>query len=145
MKKFDRKAIFTKAWRLVRNYNMDMSTALIKSWKMAKLEILENEKFLLDMKDLSGGANNIVAQNQIRANNAAIDELRNKISTLEQEIYPTIKETRTYLTNKGFQAKESMKLFKAGSSMYDELAKKVEENTRIQVCERLDTDAYNAA
>ena len=89
MKKYNRTEIMRKAHSLRVSKNMNMSEALRKAWGLAKLEILESELFLLNMKDISGGRTNIAAQEQIRAKNARIAELSNQVNTLKAEIYPT--------------------------------------------------------
>ena len=63
--KYNKIEIMKKMHRLVKIYGINMSEALRKSWSMAKLEIAENELFLRNMKDINGGASNIIAQNQI--------------------------------------------------------------------------------
>lgn len=90
MKKINRAEIFKKMHRLVKAYGMSKSEALTKAWKMAKLEIIENELFILNMKDLNGGRNNIAAQNQLCEQNRKIDELSKKVIELKEAIYPRI-------------------------------------------------------
>jgi len=68
-----------------------------KQIQIAKQQILEVELFECNMKDLGGGANNIVAQNQIRANHETIAEFEVKIKNLKNEIYPKIKYVQTHI------------------------------------------------
>ena len=60
--------------------------ALRISHKMAKVERLEGELFMLNAKDLSGGRANTIAQNQIRENRKAIDGVQRRIDALKAEI-----------------------------------------------------------
>ena len=90
--------IMTRAWKISRasaakhggKASEYIAEALRISWKMARLAKIENELFILNMKDLSGGRNNIFAQNQIRENNKAIAEANRRIEALKREIYPTV-------------------------------------------------------
>jgi 2-polyprenyl-3-methyl-5-hydroxy-6-metoxy-1,4-benzoquinol methylase len=151
MKKYNRAEIFRKAWRLVKVYGMSMSAALRKSWQMARLEILENEYFLLNMKDLDGGRTNTAAQTQIRENNERLNELNKQIIALKQEIYPTVRtEQKFKFMSIDFDKVESkMKNiayeFGTDDARYVELAKQLEQGYRIDVYEKLDTNAYDAA
>ena len=88
--KYNKVEIMTKAHSLRKNYNMSMSEALTKAWGLAKLENLNAELFELNMRDISGGANNIFAQNAIRANREAINAVQSKISVLQAVIFPTV-------------------------------------------------------
>jgi outer membrane murein-binding lipoprotein Lpp len=122
-----------------------MREALVKSWKMAKLAILESELFLFNMKDLSGGRNNVVAQMQIIANNSKIDELNRKVNALKSEIYPTVKEERR-VRNKMFgQASSTVRM-----TFCEETKKYIEEKIEVPeyrtiASEYLDVHAYDAA
>ena len=152
MKKYDRKEIFIKAHSLRKVYNMNMSTALTKAWKMAKVAVLENEKFALDMKSLSGGRNNVVAQIEIRANEAAIERLASEISALQAQIYPTVQYEETYCTLSEQEKKRIENRIANADPNHPmhyytvkKLQREIEESVRIIKGERLDLNAYNAA
>lgn len=164
MKKYDRKAIFSKMWSLTKNYNMNTSEALGKAWKMAKLEILENEYFLLKTKDLTGGKTNIVAQNMIREYREELDTLSQKVIALKKEIYPTVAITETIIENPMTEVEKEIiikRLTEAKKAMetanyrdklgYETIIQKLKtqiENSnkeKIYTSEKLDLNAYDAA
>lgn len=91
MKKYNLSKIMTTANTLRNKYDMSASEALIKAWKIARVELLENELSELNQKDISGSVNNIFAQNALRENYNAINSIIKKIDLLKHEIYPTMK------------------------------------------------------
>ena len=149
--KYNKTEIMKKANALRKAYGMSKSESLVKAWGMAKLAKLENELFILNMKDLSGGRTNIIAQNQIRANNAAIAELEAKIANLKNEIYPRVSVTverkfDMYDRNKILKRINDIKIF--FPNLKDELVElksKLEKGVEMYTSEKLDTEAYSAA
>ena len=116
---------------------MSMSEALTKAWGLAKLENLNAELFNLNLIDVSGGANNIYTQNDIRANRETINAVQRKISVLQAVIFPTvITERRIKLANPTIKVE-----FDKETKKYTETA--IEYLT--QTNEYLDINAYNLA
>jgi len=159
--KYNKVDIMNKAHSLRKVYNMNMSTALTKAWKMAKVAVLENEKFALDMKDLSGGRNNVVAQVAMRANQSAIERLASEISTLQAQIYPTVSMTQTYdelgdakrnalqeriarLEAKIAEAKNPIEKF-SYERQHSEAKRTLENSIKVYTNTVVDLNAYNAA
>ena len=155
--KYNRVEIFNTAWRLAKNYNMDMSAALTKAWSMAKLEILKNELFGLNMYSPNGGANNIIAQNEIRIHEEKISAVKTKIDELKNRIYPKIAIVEENATVKFMKAaiirneamlasitKESdrQEIIKSNDDMKKQIEKLEKESA---VYYQLDTNAYKAA
>ena len=79
MKKYDLSKIMTKANSLRRVYGMSRSESLTKAWGMAKLDKVERELFLLEMKDRWNDTDRRMSS-----------DLRQDISRLKAEIYPEL-------------------------------------------------------
>jgi len=135
--KYNKSTIMNKAHSLRTNYNMNMSAALTKAWGMAKIEILEAELFALNMHSPTGGANNIFAQNEIRAHRNAAAEIERKISALKAQIFPTVvTERKIKLENPTISVS-----FCKETSKYIETVVEYLTDTS----EYLDVNAYNSA
>lgn len=151
MKKYNLSSIMKKANALRKAYGMNKSESLSKSWLMAKLEIAENELFVYEMKDLSGGKLNAVAQAQISKNREAMEELQSKISEIKTQLYPRITKVQKY-DKLGSQRKIMMetlekieKRFGKDSENYYNMERKLEDGYEVYTSEALDETAYNAA
>jgi len=89
-----KRAIMKRAWEIANDAAIKfggkaseyISESMKISWVMAKIENKKDEVFMLNMKDINGGANNIVAQNQIRTNREAIAKIENEIANLKKSI-----------------------------------------------------------
>lgn len=150
MKKYNLSEIMKKAHRLVKGYGMSMSEALGKSWKMAKLEMLKSELFILNMKDISGGRTNVAAQAQIRKNNEAIERLQKEITKIKREIYPSeakVEKIYRYTQEQIQKQRNVLKQFKEGSEIYKAIKESLEsmEKPEIRTYIVIDENAYNVA
>jgi hypothetical protein len=154
MKKYNRTEIMKRAHTIRRIDGSNMSEALTKSWKLAKLEILKGELFLLNMKDISGGRTNAAAHSQIRANNEAIDRLQKEISVLKREIYPgetKVEKIYRYTEAQIEMQRKALSEFKEGGAVYQAIKEslismeKSLENPEIRTYIIIDENAYNAA
>ena len=149
MKKYNLSEIMRKANSLNKNYKLSKSESLRKSWQFAKLEILENELFELNMKDISGGANNIIAQNEIRIHNAKIDSVQNKIADLKAQIFPTVtitEEIKLGQMEKTRIIKKMNDIRIFTPNLVDEFAElkaKLDKGVETYTREKLDVNAYN--
>ena len=134
---YNRSEIMKKMHRLIKAYGMSKSEALTKAWRMAKLEILSGELFILNAYSPAGGASNIMAQNAIREHNTAVNALTSKISALKAEIYPTVvTERKVKLSNPTISVTFDKETGKYTETVIDSLT---------QTSEYLDVHAYNAA
>lgn len=102
--KYNLSEICSRAWSIAENSAVKfggkaseyIDESLRISWNMAKLAILEDEKFLLDMKDISGGKTNVFAQQEIAEYNKELNRVARAIEELQAAIYPTITVTETF-------------------------------------------------
>lgn len=150
MKKYNLRTIMTKANALRKVYGMNKSESLKKAWMMAKLEILENELFTYEMKDLDGGKTNTVAHIQIRKNREAIESLQAKIRELKNEIYPRATKTRKVDLLGASRRKLMEEILKKievrfgkDSDNYFEMNRKLEDGYEVYTSEVLNENAYS--
>lgn len=132
-------AIMTKANNLCKIYGLSKSTALTKSWAMAKLDILKDELFFLKMKDLHN-----------EADRRRVNELHNAINGMKAAIYPTV--TKTGKEYKGYgedEYKSTIRYFERdGRTTHPRYlaAKAALEAGMVEYTyETLDINAYSAA
>ena len=90
-----KRKIMKRAWEMANNAVVKfggkaseyIAISMKISWVLAKIENKENELFILNMSDLSGGKTNVIAQNQIMANRQAIAKIESEIANLKNSIY----------------------------------------------------------
>jgi len=148
---YNKSEIMKKANALRARYGMNKSEALAKAWGMAKIANLEKELFELNLYSPTGGANNIIAQNEIRTHNEKIEKVTAKIENIKNAIYPRITATGTrtldmYDRNRIMRRINSITMF--SPSLTDELAaleQQLAHGVEAYTYETLDTGAYNAA
>ena len=119
------------------------SEALKISWKMDRLAKLEDELFLLNMRETGGKYGVAYA----RATYARIDEVQKQITALKADIYPTVRKEERYWNGSAsrFQLENMLKSFKPGSEQHNYFANELEKGWRISVYDALDENAYSAA
>jgi len=165
MKKTNPAKIMARAWEISRisaakfggRASEYIDEALRISWKMARLEVLENELFILNMKDVSGGRTNAAAQAQISANRRAIAETERRVDALKMEIYPTVtvaEENPAVARLRGCIERNEKVLANVKKDSDRQTIEKMNADMRAQigrlekertVRQWIDTDAYTAA